>query len=107
MVMGTVMSIRSEQDAEDRTLEGLRALIEREIDRRVRPLEELLQAKSGEHITAEEYLDIEALALRIHTEPGTIRDWVYKKRIPFQKLPTGGIRFPWSQIDAWIKGGQP
>lgn len=53
---------------------------------------------------AEEYLDIDLLSKRISTPAKTIRDWVHKRKIPFQKLPTGGIRFPWSQVEAWVKG---
>jgi hypothetical protein len=91
--------------AELNVVESFRALIEREVDRRVRPIENLLKAGVNNQGTpAEEYLDVDALAQRIHTEPKTIRDWVHKKKIPFQKLPTGGIRFAWSEIEAWMKG---
>ena len=105
--MGTVSAIRPEADPEERTLDGLRALIAREVDERVRPLEERLKAQASAPATVEEYLDVEELSRRIHTGPGTIRDWVHKRKIPFQKLPTGGIRFPWSQVEVWIKGKQP
>jgi excisionase family DNA binding protein len=85
-------------------LTGLLNLIEREVERRVRPLEDLLKAGQGQERAAEEYLDVEELSRRIHTEPKTIRDWIHKKKIPFQKLPTGGVRFAWSEIEAWVKG---
>ena len=91
-------------DAEMTLLTGFQALIEREVERRVRPLEDLLRARmDGDAPPAEEYLDVDELSRRIHTEPKTIRDWVHKKKIPFQKLPTGGIRFPWSEVEAWVK----
>ena len=94
-------------DAESTLLTSFQALIEREVERRVRPLEELLRAsKNGKATPAEEYLDVDELARRIHTETKTIRDWVYKKKIPFQKLPTGGIRFAWSEVEAWVKGNE-
>jgi excisionase family DNA binding protein len=92
-------------DIESNLLIGFQALIEREVDRRVRPLEELLRTRTNSHaVPVEEYLDVESLARRIHSEPKTIRDWVHKKKIPFEKLPTGGIRFPWSKVEAWMKG---
>lgn len=92
-------------DVESNLLVSFQALIEREVDRRVRPLEEFFKAKANGHsVSAEEYLDVESLARRIHSEPKTIRDWVHKKKIPFEKLPTGGIRFPWSRVEAWMKG---
>ncbi|MDQ3755793.1 MAG: helix-turn-helix domain-containing protein [Acidobacteriota bacterium] len=89
-------------------LTTLRALIEREVTERVRPLEEALErmsgAKPGPKHSAEEYLDVRELARRIHTPEDTIRDLVYRKKIPFEKLPTGSVRFPWSKILAWIEG---
>ena len=86
-------------------LAALVTLVERAVDDRVRPLEDLLRmGANGEGTAAAEYLDVGELARRIHTEPKTIRDWVHKKKIPFQKLPTGGIRFLWSEVEAWIKG---
>lgn len=92
-------------DVELELLAGFQALIEREVDRRIRPLEDLLKAKTSNHgAPAEEYLDVVALARRIHSEPKTIRDWVHKRKIPFEKLPTGGIRFRWSKVEAWVKG---
>jgi excisionase family DNA binding protein len=94
-------------DVESNLLADFQALIKRAVDERVRPLEDLLKNQAGSPAAAEEYLDVEELSRRIHTEPGTIRDWVHKRKIPFQKLPTGGIRFPWSQVEAWIKGEQP
>ena len=91
--------------AEINAWQGFVALIEREVDRRVRPLEDLLKnTRAGKGAPAEEYLDLDELARRIHTAPKTIRDWVHKRKIPFQKLPTGGIRFPWSKVEAWMKG---
>lgn len=105
--MGTVTAINQKQDAGERVLEALRGLIESEIDNRFEPYAELLKTKSSGHGEAEEYLDVEELSRRIHTEPKTIRDWVHKKKIPFQKLPTGGLRFAWSKVDAWIKGEKP
>lgn len=84
--------------------EGLLRLIEREVERRVRPLEDLLQTGHAQEREAEEYLDVDELSRRIHTEPKTIRDWVHKRKIPSVKLPTGGVRFRWSAIEAWIKG---
>jgi hypothetical protein len=79
-------------------------LIESVVDRRVRPLEERLENASIQPVEAEEYLDIDELSRRIHTDVKTIRDWTYKKKIPFQKLPTGGVRFPWRAVKAWIDG---
>lgn len=85
-------------------LESFRALIEREVDRRMRPLEDLLKKRAdGRSAQVEEYLDLDELARRIHTAPKTIRDWIHKKKIPFQKLPTGSIRFSWSEIEDWVK----
>ncbi len=96
-----------EDMTDDYALAGLRALIGREVDCRLRPLEELLKTSANCNVAlAEEYLDIDALSKRIYTEPKTIRDWVHKKKIPFQKLPTGGIRFAWSKVEAWMKGEQ-
>jgi hypothetical protein len=92
-------------DAESNLLLGFRAFIEHEVDRRVRPLEDLLKTSSRrQEQAAEEYLDVDELSRRIHTEPKTIRDWVHKKKIPFQKLPTSGLRFAWSEIENWVKG---
>jgi excisionase family DNA binding protein len=88
-------------------LEALLAVVERVVDERVRHLEEAvgqLDRKRGGKVEAEEYLDIELLSKRINTSVKTIRDWVHKRKIPFQKLPTGGIRFPWSKVEAWMKG---
>jgi len=93
-----------EQSLEADAISGLIALIDREVEKRVRPLEELLMTSQDVPRVVEEYLDVEELARRIHTEPKTIRDWVHKKKIPFQKLPTGGIRFVWSEIEVWVKG---
>ncbi len=92
--------------AEADAVAGLLALIKREVERRVRPLEDLLKmgANSTTGRPAEEYLDVDELARRIHTTPKTIRDWVHKKKIPFQKLPTGGIRFAWGEVEAWVNG---
>jgi len=99
------MGAGSMADVESTLLAGFQALIEREVDRRVRPIEDLLKkAAKGQATLAEEFLDVDELARRIHTEPKTIRDWVHKKKIPFQKLPTGGVRFAWSEIEAWVKG---
>jgi excisionase family DNA binding protein len=92
-------------DVESDLLAGFQALIEREVDRRVQPIEDLLKkGAKGQAAPVEEFLDVDELARRIHTEPKTIRDWVHKKKIPFQKLPTGGIRFAWSKVEAWVKG---
>lgn len=88
-------------------LAALLALVECAVDARMRPVEDLL--KSGMHskgMQVEEYLDVDELARRIHTEPKTIRDWVHKKKIPFKKLPTGSIRFSWHEVEAWIEGEQ-
>lgn len=96
---------RISNSAERDTLAGLVALIEREVERRVQPLEDFLKTGLNEQsVPADEYLDVDELARRIHTEPKTIRDWVHKRKIPFHKLPTGGVRFAWSEIEAWIKG---
>lgn len=95
---------------EHNVLTGFRALIEREVDRRVRPLEEALEqikSQSQSSNGAEEYLDIEALAARIHKSPETIRDWVYKRsknKIPVIKIPTGGLMFAWSEFETWMRG---
>ncbi|MBA3765724.1 MAG: hypothetical protein H0W99_01800 [Acidobacteria bacterium] len=99
---------KDESDAaESNALNGLLGLIESVVERRVRPLEEHLQAAASiETSPAEEYLDVDELSRRIHTEPGTIRDWVHKKKIPFEKMPTGGIRFPWGKVEAWLIGGK-
>jgi len=87
--------------------QGFLSLIKREVDRRVRPFEDLLKStRVGKSTPAEEYLDLDELARRTHTAPKTIRDWVHKRKIHFQKLPTGGIRFPWSKVEAWMKGGE-
>lgn len=93
-----------ERDLESDAVAGLIALIGREIEKRVRPMEELLQPGQDAPRAADEYLDVEELARRIHVEPKTVRDWVHKKKLPFHKLPTGGVRFSWSEIEAWIKG---
>lgn len=96
-------------DAERRALGGLLALIERAVDERVRPLEEALERVGGRATgkparDAEEFIDIKELARRICTPEDTIRDWVYKKKIPFEKLPTGSVRFAWSKVLAWVEG---
>ena len=99
---------RRERDIESEALDGLLALIRREVDARVRSLEETLEQMDGKRrsskLSAEEFLDIKELSRRISTPEETIRDWVYKKKIPFEKLPTGSLRFPWSKILAWIEG---
>lgn len=107
--MGTVTAIKTERDVEDRAMEGLCALIEREVDTRVRPLEDALeQIKSQPQSSTgvKEYLDIAALSARIHTPADTIRDWVYKKnknKIPVIKIPTGGLMFEWNEFESWMR----
>ena len=94
--------------AESNALAAFIALIEREVERRVRPLEETLQSFAGnvraQTRSAEEYLSVEQLAERLHASPKTVRDWVHKRKIPVIKLPTGGLLFPWSEIEAWMRG---
>ncbi len=109
--MSTVTNIsraQSEDPAEANALAGLRELIAWEIDRRVRPLEEVLEQmcgrKSASAHSVEEFVDIKELSRRISTPEDTIRDWIYKKKIPFVKLPTGSVRFRWSKVLAWVEG---
>lgn len=104
--MGTVTAIKRDNDAEIKALDGLHSLIELEIDNRVRPLEEALEQISSLRAggKVEEFLDVKELSRRICTPEDTIRDWVYKKKIPFEKLPTGSVRFVWSKVLAWIEG---
>lgn len=103
------MAIQFPDPTESNALASLLALIEREVDKRVRPLEEMLQNNAGrkQRSNTEEYLDIDQLAERIHTRPKTIRDWVYKREannVPVIKLPTGGLLFPWSEFEMWMRG---
>jgi excisionase family DNA binding protein len=92
-------------------VEALLVVFERMADERIRRLEEaigrLAAGRLGGRGEAEEYLDIGQLSKRINTPAKTIRDWVHKRKIPFRKLPTGGIRFPWSKVEAWMKGEEP
>jgi len=108
---GKVIAIQPDAQSDPLALEAfclLRTLIEREVDARVRPLEEMLQRASLQNGGCpEEYLDVDALAERIHVAPATIRDWQYKRsktKIPVVKLPTGTILFPWSQVERWMRG---
>lgn len=91
-------------------VEALLAVFERAVDERLRRIEEAIGRLTGGRLEgrgAEEYLDIDQLSERINTPVKTIRDWVHKRKIPFRKLPTGGIRFPWSKVEAWMRGEEP
>jgi hypothetical protein len=107
--MGSITALRPEQDIEERALDGLCALIQREVETRLRPIKETLEqikSQSTQGSDAEEYLGIEALAVRINTPTATIRDWVYKKNkngIPVIKIPTGALMFAWSEFETWLR----
>ena len=54
----------------------------------------------------DEYLDVEALAQYLMMSPNTIRQYVSKSKIPHIKVPGSNlVRFPRSQIDAWMMEG--
>jgi hypothetical protein len=99
-----------QKEPEAQAIDGLYALIEQVVEQRVRPLEDALeQMKNGKEQVkqAEEYLDVPALAERIHKPEKTIRDWLRKRKtngIPVVKMPVGGLIFPWSKFEAWLLG---
>src|SRR5881397_815007 len=92
-------------------VEALLVAFERVIDERLRRLEEAIERLADARLEgrggAEEYIDVDLLSERINTPVKTIRDWVHKRKIPFRKLPTGGIRFPWSKVEAWMRDVEP
>lgn len=53
--------------------------------------------------TAQEYVTVKRLSQLIDTPEPTIRDWVHDGKIPYQKLPTGGIRFKIAVIRRWME----
>ena len=49
------------------------------------------------------YLDIFELSEYLRMSPGSIRNLVLRRKIPFRK-PAGRLLFDQEEIDSWIKG---
>ena len=56
------------------------------------------------------YITVNALAKRLGRSPGTVRNDVWARRIPFVRI-LGSIRFDWDEVQRWIaqqnKGNGP
>jgi excisionase family DNA binding protein len=50
------------------------------------------------------FLKIDQLSEWLQNSESTIRDWIYKRQIPFKKIG-GLIRFNRSEIELWINKG--
>lgn len=48
--------------------------------------------------------DVKEAALKLSVSQKTLRDWIYKKQIPFKKLGNL-VRFVPSEIQKWIEKG--
>ena len=55
--------------------------------------------------TQRELVTVRTLAYLLDTQQLTIRDWVYRGKIPYVKMPTGGIRFWVPAIRRWWRPG--
>jgi hypothetical protein len=80
---------------ESNILAALLALIERVVAARLLCLDDLLKTGvNGQSMMVEEYLNVDELARRLHTEPKTIRDRVHKKRYRSRRcrLAAAGFR---------------
>lgn len=55
--------------------------------------------------TQRDLVSVRTLSLLIDTPEPTIRDWVYDGKIPYVKLPSGGIRFAPQTIRQWWRRG--
>lgn len=55
------------------------------------------------HNTGKEYVTVKTLSYLIDTPQDTLRDWVHDGKIPYEKLPTGGIRFKVVSVRRWIE----
>ena len=50
-----------------------------------------------------EFMSTKQLSEQLSVAEGTIRDWVYRRRIPFHKI-NGLVRFDVAEIRNWIAG---
>ena len=53
----------------------------------------------------QELVTVKTLAALIDVRERTIRDWMLDGKIPYVKLPTGGIRFHLPTIRQWYRSG--
>lgn len=47
-------------------------------------------------------IGIKKLAEQLDTTPHTLYDWVYRRKIPYNKI-NGSIKFDVEEIDKWIE----
>jgi excisionase family DNA binding protein len=59
---------------------------------------------SESHLVFDNFITIEQLSQWTQVPVKTIRDWVYKRQIPFKKVGRL-VRFQKSEIELWIKKG--
>ena len=52
-----------------------------------------------------ELVTVKTLAMWMDTHESTIRDWVLDGKIPYIKIPTGGVRFHLPTIRKWYQPG--
>lgn len=52
-----------------------------------------------------ELVNVKTLAMLMDTHESTIRDWVLDGKIPYIKMPTGGVRFHLPTIRKWYRPG--
>jgi excisionase family DNA binding protein len=62
-------------------------------------MEDLIQNPERELVT------IKRLAMLMDAGEKTIRDWILDGKIPYVKLPTGGIRFHLPTVREWYRRG--
>jgi excisionase family DNA binding protein len=53
-----------------------------------------------------ELVSVKTLAMILDVTENTIRDWILDGKIPYVKLPTGGIRFHLRTIRQWYSAGR-
>ena len=49
-----------------------------------------------------DYLRVQDLALEFGVSESTVRDWVFRRKIPFVKLGSA-VRFKREDIEAWVE----
>lgn len=54
----------------------------------------------------ERLLTVDEVARYLGYTPGTVRNKVSAGEIPYEKLPSGAVRFRLSTIDAWVSSGR-
>ena len=53
----------------------------------------------------QELVSVKTLAILMDVRAKTIRDWILDGKIPYVKLPTGGIRFHLPTVRQWYRSG--